>query len=173
MSRFIAFEPGLCGGCGACVVACMDQNDIDCAAGQPPFRRVYQLEEPGLPLLYRSVACRHCEDSPCMAGCPTGAIYRDGETDRVLVERSLCIGCHSCAMNCPFGVPRFDSEGLMSKCGGCSQRLKAGLEPACVLVCPQRALTLAEENTLPARREKQLARGYIHLRGDRDEKETD
>ena len=34
-----------CVACGACVIACYDQNDIDIKNGQPPLRNIFELEE--------------------------------------------------------------------------------------------------------------------------------
>lgn len=132
-----------CVGCGACVVACMDQNDIYPEKGQSPFRRIFQLEDirhPDAEIKYISVSCAHCEDSPCVIGCPTGAIVKNTETGAVVVNKDLCIGCHSCAIACPFGNPRYDEDDKLSKCELCSERVSAGLQPACVRVCPMRAL---------------------------------
>ena len=55
----------------------------------------------------------------------------------------LCIGCHSCSDACPVGVPRFGRDGRMQKSDLCSVRLENGLEPACVRVCPTKALKQA------------------------------
>ena len=92
----------------------------------------------------------HCEDAPCLMACPTGAIAREAGTRVVKVNAELCIGCHSCSIACPFGVPRFGKDGTMQKCDLCSVRLENGLEPACVRVCPTKALA-------PGRPERHLA----------------
>jgi len=76
-----------CSGCGACVVACRDQNDISLEKEQSILKIVYQLE---------------------------GVQY-------------------------PFGVPTYDS-GKSRECNLCSERVEAGLQPACVRVCPVQAL---------------------------------
>lgn len=108
MEKSIYLDIDLCVGCGACSVACMDQNDVYPEKGQTAFRRIYQVEEgqfPNASIMYVSAACMHCEDAPCVMGCPTGAITKDGSTGVVGVNRALCIGCHSCAMACPSASP--------------------------------------------------------------------
>lgn len=159
--KALMLDPALCVGCGACVVACMDQNDIATDKGQPANRRVYRLEEGGWPeatIQYLSVGCMHCEDSPCVVGCPTGAIAKDAATGSVVVERDLCIGCHSCALACPFGVPRYDGEDKMQKCDRCAVRVAEGLRPACVRVCPFSALSFEDPDTLQEKRELEQVR---------------
>jgi len=152
-----------CTGCMACAVACMDQNDVEVTPGvgpSPAWRQVFQVEKgtyPDTRLSYVSLACMHCEDAPCLMACPTGAIRRDLATGAVVVAADLCIGCHSCSMACPFGVPRFRTDGTMQKCDLCSERLKAGLDPACVRVCPTKALQYGHPNQVAVETEKKAA----------------
>ena len=68
-----------------------------------------------------------------------------------------CIGCHSCSIACPFGVPRFGADGTMQKCDLCSERLEDGLEPACVRVCPTKALRQGSPNELGLSVERKAA----------------
>ena len=128
-----------CVGCYACVVACMDQNDIEPTDEDFLWRDVASLLDKGR-IQYASIACMHCDDAPCIVSCPTGAISRDEETRSVEPDKAKCIGCHSCIMACPFGAPKFDADGKMVKCTGCSIRVKNGLIPACVRICPSKAL---------------------------------
>ena len=128
-----------CVGCYSCVVACMDQNDIDPIATGYMWRDISTLSGKEK-IQYASLACMHCEDAPCAVACPTGAVSVDSETNFVGSDKSKCIGCHSCVMACPFGAPRFDGDGKMEKCDGCSVRVKCGLIPACVRICPTKAL---------------------------------
>lgn len=143
-----------CSGCYACAVACMDQNDLNLQGGDRPYRKVYKYEKGNYPeeqITFMTFACMHCQDAPCRIGCPTGAIKRDDATDAIYVVQSLCIGCHSCALACPFGIPRFDLEGKMQKCHSCYARLQYGKEPACVQVCPTKALTYGSINEIAER----------------------
>lgn len=148
MSGRFVFDPERCCGCGACVVACMDQNDFDPAAGASPYRRC-EMAEQGLGMAaemrWSSVGCMHCEDAPCIAACPMGCITRDGETGLVLCDGRACIGCHRCEAACPCGAPVFGPDGKMRKCDGCIDRVRAGLLPACVKGCPFGALRFETE----------------------------
>ena len=128
-----------CVGCYSCVVACMDQNDIDPEGGEYMWRDVVTLSETGK-IQYASIACMHCDDAPCVMTCPTGAITRGEDTRLVEADNTKCIGCHSCVMSCPFGAPKFGEDGKMEKCNGCSIRVANGLIPACVRICPTKAL---------------------------------
>ena len=128
-----------CVGCFSCAVACMDQNDIDATDDLFMWRDVVSLSGKGK-ITYASMACMHCDDAPCLVACPTGAVFRDGRTGFVLANKSKCIGCRSCVMYCPFGTPKFDADAKMEKCTGCHIRVENGLVPACVRICPTRAL---------------------------------
>lgn len=138
------FNSAVCISCGACAVACMDQNDID-PDSQMPFRHIQTLErtENGK-VTFRNIStsCMHCSDAPCVQACPTGCLYKETDTGLTLYDNSKCIGCHSCVMACPFGAPAFTALGKVAKCNGCAVRLENGLEPACVRVCPFDALKL-------------------------------
>jgi formate dehydrogenase iron-sulfur subunit len=77
---------------------------------------------------------------------------------------------------CPFGVPHFDyDKGLIDgafidKCTLCTQRIDAGLEPACVATCPTDALMFGERADLleyaHARLAAQPARYLNHVYGE-------
>ena len=130
-----------CSGCMACVVACMDQNDPP--EGILGFKSVERIEMGAYPhvrISFVSISCFNCENPPCIMVCPTGAIRRSGNNGIVQTVTDLCIGCHACLMACPFGSPVFGGAGTMTKCNSCEERVDQGLEPACVRVCPTRAL---------------------------------
>ena len=103
-----AYDVSRCSGCMACVVACMDQNDFK--AEGPNFRQVISYEKgqyPSAKITYFSLSCMHCGEAPCMNVCPTDAIGKAEDLGCVFVNRDLCMGCHSCAMVCPFGAIQY------------------------------------------------------------------
>jgi len=165
MDKTIYLDLELCVGCGACVVACMDQNDIYPEKGQPAFRRIYKVEGgefPDASIQHLSAGCVHCEDSPCVIGCPTGGISKDDRTGAIVVNKALCIGCHSCALACPFGVPRYDQDDKIQKCNLCIERVEVGLEPACVRVCPMGALKFESANKVQELKESKFVGNIVN-----------
>ncbi|MFO7768751.1 MAG: 4Fe-4S dicluster domain-containing protein [bacterium] len=130
-----------CTGCGACVLACRLENQLDPGVA---WRTIHTLNigrfEAG-PAYHLSVACHHCAEPACLKACPTGA-YEKREDGVVLLDTEKCLGCRYCEMACPFGAPAWDAgRGVMTKCTLCSHRLDRGEEPACVDACPMEALT--------------------------------
>ena len=77
--RYLYFDPEKCSACGACALACMDQNDIDCSKGDMPFRNTFVIEDRVGMLGFYSVSCMHCcllssapkNSASCMSGHPT------------------------------------------------------------------------------------------------------
>ncbi|MDO4267509.1 MAG: 4Fe-4S dicluster domain-containing protein [Eubacteriales bacterium] len=153
MKRYaIDLDLSRCISCGACMIACMDQNDTDVEGGFSPFRQVFDTEEEtaeGRRYSHISIACMHCTDAPCITGCPSACLKKDPETNMTVYDTTNCIGCHSCAMACPYGIPSFGADGKMVKCDGCFMRVREGMLPACVKTCPMSALKLVEIDEAP------------------------
>jgi anaerobic dimethyl sulfoxide reductase subunit B (iron-sulfur subunit) len=157
-----SFDATRCSGCMACVVACMDQNDLP--EHGPSFRRVTCFERGEYPqarLYFLSMACQHCGDAPCVMVCPTTALSRSSGNSIVQFDRDLCVGCHSCALACDFGVPQFQDDGKMNKCDFCQSRVEHGLEPACVRVCPTRALGFGTLEELARRKAERASLQFL------------
>jgi anaerobic dimethyl sulfoxide reductase subunit B len=160
MHKRIYLDIDSCVGCGACVVACMDQNDIYPEEGQPAWRRIYRIEEgefPAVTIRHVSLACRHCQESPCMVKCLSGAITKDIKSGALAVDRELCIGCQTCFTACPLHIPAYDRDGKMQLCNLCMGRVEAGLEPACVRICPVGALRFDFVNKVQEEKEFKIA----------------
>ncbi|MBM4116133.1 hypothetical protein FJ251_00045 [bacterium] len=130
-----------CTGCQACALACILENELP---AQGAWRRVEDFNPEGLaglPAFHLSLACNHCDESPCATACPANAYRRDAATGALLIQAERCIGCRYCSWACPFDAPRFDTRTrTMGKCTLCAPRLGEGRAPACVTSCPTGAL---------------------------------
>ncbi|WP_285906968.1 4Fe-4S dicluster domain-containing protein [Pseudodesulfovibrio pelocollis] len=92
-----------CVGCGACIIACKNENNLSEGVNWS-----YKLTEtvgvfPHVRYHYTPTLCNHCENAPCVRGCPTRAMYKldNGIT---MHDPKKCIGCRYCIANCPYGV---------------------------------------------------------------------
>lgn len=178
LNPFILATASKCIGCRACELACA-------AAHVQGGASVGSIQAPLTPRLYLTCAgdlrvpigCRHCEDAPCAAVCPNGAIFRT--EDGVQIDESRCVGCKTCLVTCPVGAMEMaqiwetgkpvmrrvtdpnspesftiEPALLASKCDLCKGR-KAG--PACVEACPKDALTLINPAKIKHRRNVEAA----------------
>lgn len=141
MKNIFIFDKNKCVACGACKIACLNENGF-----QEPeqWRNIYStnsVHNPNLALIHLSMACNHCDDSPCLVNCPALAYSRDENTGAVIHNGEKCIGCKYCTWTCPFDAPKYNSkEGIITKCTFCVDRIKEGLKPACANLCPTGAL---------------------------------
>ena len=107
---------------------------------------------------YMPVACQHCENPPCTKVCPVEATWKEKD-GIVVIDYDWCIGCRCCIAACPYGARHFNwgkpvipkdelnpvteylgnrprQRGVVEKCSFCIQRVRKGLYPKCVEVCP-------------------------------------
>ncbi len=126
-----------CVGCGHCVRACQRAHGF--ADDQPAYRQVVTYANAAGEEVRVSSGCMHCENPACVSVCPAGAISK-GAAGIVSVDPDRCIGCKYCYQACPFGVPRYSSEGMV-KCDACqSVGVVPGEEPNCARSCKLGAL---------------------------------
>jgi Fe-S-cluster-containing dehydrogenase component/formate-dependent nitrite reductase membrane component NrfD len=129
-----------CIGCHACTVACKEENRVPLGAFRTWVKYVERGAFPHTRRYFSVLRCNHCDDAPCVVICPTVALYRrpDGIVD---FDGSRCIGCKSCMQACPYDALYIDpNTGTAAKCHYCAHRVEVGLEPACVVVCPEQAI---------------------------------
>ena len=71
------------------------------------------------------------------------------ETGEVYRSPSLCVGCRSCAVACPFGVisDQVDRHRV-PKCDGCADLVDEKRIPLCVAACPASALEFVTREEL-------------------------
>ena len=104
MNIHFTFHPERCVGCGACVMACINENGIDVTKQQP--YRIIKHNEYGdgaaLSITWFVHGCMHCAAHPCAAACPKGCFSVDRETGTVQLDSAGCVGCRRCEKACPF-----------------------------------------------------------------------
>ena len=135
----MAIDTLKCVGCSDCVVACQTENNVPIGYCRDWVTEAVGGTYPQLELELRSERCNHCDDAPCVRCCPTGASQIvDGGI--VIVDATDCIGCGACIESCPYDARYTHPEGHVDKCTFCLHRVKDGLKPACVSVCPTRCM---------------------------------
>ena len=145
MKGMLHVDVSRCTGCKTCELECAVAHSNSKTLegvirdGEQVQKRVFVT---AAGLLSVPLQCRHCEDAPCIAVCPTKAMHRNGQGFPVLVQDELCIGCRACIAVCPFGVVFMGSSGrVVNKCDLCIRRLAQGQQPACAAGCPTKAIT--------------------------------
>jgi len=144
-TKSMVIDMDRCTRCDDCVRACASTHD-----GNPRFLR----HGPMIDNLMIANACMHCVDPVCMIGCPTGAIHRTSFGGEVVINPATCIGCGTCAANCPYDSIRMvevrSSKGEFlvdeefqpilkaTKCDLCVEQTSG---PACQNACPHDALS--------------------------------
>ncbi len=140
MRYAFAIDHRKCIGCHACTVACKTEHGVALGDYRTWVKYVERGEFPSVRRYFTVLRCNHCTDAPCVTICPTVALFKraDGVVD---FNRDRCIGCKSCMQACPYDALYIDPEtSTAAKCNFCAHRLEVGLEPACVIVCPEQAI---------------------------------
>ncbi len=157
-----------CVGCRSCEAACNAEQGLP--APDRPFddtsvfeekrrttERAYTVvnryETPAADHpLYRKIQCNHCNEPACLSSCFVNA-YRKTPEGAVVYDPTVCVGCRTCMVACPFYVPAYSyssaTNPVIKKCIFCyDTRLRYGRPPACVEACPQEALTFGRRQDL-------------------------
>lgn len=155
MNRFVIAEPDKCIGCRTCEIACAVAHQSEpeemCAESFQPRLKVVRSGKVTMPIL-----CRQCDDAPCAKACPANAIFFIDDT--VQIQTELCLGCKTCVAACPYDAMNIVQKpadpmpgtfvshrmkAIAQKCDLCIGRPEG---PACVSVCPTKALNLIDRN---------------------------
>ncbi len=148
MAKMLMIYPDRCTGCQNCTLACSAFHDGEF---RPHTSRIqvttWETEGFSMP-----TTCQQCEDAPCVAVCPTGAMHDDPPINRVAWDEVKCIGCRMCTLACPFGAVVFETaRRRIIKCDLCDGK------PECVTFCPNKALDYVEETDAARDRKKAVA----------------
>ncbi|GBG57569.1 electron transporter HydN [Sporomusaceae bacterium FL31] len=149
MNDFVIADPEKCIGCRTCEVACVmahgnqSLESLTVETFSPRLKLVKTIN------ISMPIQCRHCEDAPCARVCTEHAIQQSGSSVQVIAGK--CVGCKACLMACPYGaidlVIKRVTDGEHStavdavKCDLCQSTQG---EPACIKVCPTKALYLID-----------------------------
>jgi tetrathionate reductase subunit B len=183
----VGIDISKCIGCGMCAKACKVENDVP---QEPFYFRTWveqytvlndgsvKVESPngGVDGLTQSVneedifktffvpkMCNHCSKSPCTQVCPVGATFESPD-GVALVDEKYCIGCSYCVQACPYGCRYLHPEKKTAdKCTLCYHRIKKGLDPACMEICPTSARIYGDLNDKESELVRYLKENITHV----------
>jgi len=136
MTKLLMIHPEKCTGCENCVLACSFHHEKDFRPAATRIH-VFTWEREGISV---PMMCQQCGDAPCIKVCPTGAMHRTTGAGVVDWDTKKCIRCRMCTQACPFGNAVYDVlTNSILKCDECQGN------PACVLMCPNKALEFVED----------------------------
>ncbi len=119
-----------CTGCGGCVISCKSENNVQSGHAWAKMKNRTFGKFPNVRLESITTLCNHCENAPCIRGCPTKAMHK-GYGDITMHSPEKCIGCATCIVMCPYGVisrhyedphPNWRSDEVLIK--GCTSSPK-------------------------------------------------
>jgi protein NrfC len=153
---YLVYDSRICWGCQSCMFVCSMSHQ---GVVNPALSRIQIIRDaPSFtkyPLDVVMAVCRQCVSPLCVQNCPAGAAHIDVEHGNVrVIDQNKCIGCRKCLQMCPQRPHRTvwnPYKNKSSKCDLCidapfwSRKGGPAGEPACVTVCPAKALKLVHE----------------------------
>ena len=153
-----------CIGCHACSTACKSENQVPLGVYRTWVKYTETGTYPDVRRRFQVTRCNHCANPPCVRICPVSAMYQRND-GIVEFDPSICIGCKSCMQACPYDSIYLDPEtNTAAKCHFCAHRIEVGLEPACVVVCPEHAILAGDLNDPASEISRQLATAQATVR---------
>ena len=154
MSKMILLDQKACTGCRQCELMC----SVHHTGTANPARARIQVIKWEADGFYLPMYCLQCMEPVCAAACPKGAITRNNELGRVIINYNLCIGCMMCTLTCPFGAIGVDTqEKRVIKCNHCDG------EPVCVSFCEAKALQYVDADTVHIARKRQSSNSFTEF----------
>jgi molybdopterin-containing oxidoreductase family iron-sulfur binding subunit len=106
-----------CTGCGACVTACNQENNIFIVGERNVIfgremhwirvERFVERHADEVRVRHLPMLCQHCGAAPCENVCPVIATYHNAEGLNVMLP-NRCVGSRYCSNNCPYKVRRYN-----------------------------------------------------------------
>ena len=153
-----------CIGCHACSTACKAENEVALGVNRTWVKYVETGEYPNATRHFQVTRCNHCANPPCVRICPVTAMYQR-EDGIVEFDPDVCIGCKACLQACPYDAIYVDPDtGSAAKCHYCAHRVDVGMEPACVVVCPEHAIIAGDMDDPTSEISKMLAENQVTVR---------
>jgi len=106
-------------------------------------------------ILITAVACRTCEDAPCVIACPRNALSQDPVTGIIHIDADRCDGCAWCIEACDFGAISINPETKLAEICDMCEGEEDG--PQCIKWCPKEALELTTPDRRAQRARRKLA----------------
>ena len=139
------YDASRCNACHTCAVAC--KSWLELPAGPLKPLKVHEWETgtyTDIQLHFLFTTCFHCTNPLCIPAAK-GAIYKEPKYGAVLLDpaQATSPSIRAAADACPYGAITFASDATNAqavKCNMCIDRLENCQKPACVIVCPMRAL---------------------------------
>lgn len=153
-----------CIGCHACSTACKSENEVPVGVDRTRVKYVEAGVFPNVRRHFQVTRCNQCEKPPCVYICPVTAMYQrpDGLVE---FDQDVCIGCRACMAACPYDAIYIDpTTHSAAKCHFCAHRTEIGLQPACVVVCPEEAIIVGDLDDPESVVSKRLAREGAQVR---------
>ena len=153
---YIVYDSRLCLGCQSCMFACSMAHEGE---ANPSVSRIQIIRDipssPKYPYDIVMSTCRQCVTPLCVQNCPTGACHVDEANGNIRrIDETKCVGCKQCIRSCPQRPHRTiwnPEKNKSTKCDLCLQTphwVQPGGpsgQPACVGICPAKALKLVKE----------------------------
>jgi len=179
--KFFLVDTTRCTACRGCQIACKQWNKLPADKSkqygtyQNPtdlngntWRLVrfseYPSKKNSMVWYFFSDACRHCLKPPCKKKADQikkdaivvndlGAIiYTKGTKDLQKASKAI-------KQSCPWSIPNWSKKAKqLTKCTMCSDRVAAGLLPACAKACPTGAITFGDEAEIKKLANERLAK---------------